>query len=151
MAPFAVHADVTAVWRALTADEQTVATGRLAFASSIIRREFPTIDDRLADPDDPVDAELVKHVTVEMVLRAMRNPEGLRQVSVRKSIDDFATETTEVRDQALSAGAVYLTEGERGLLAPGRSRRAFSITPGYPETTYAHEAAVAEHRAGWGR
>ena len=144
-AAFASHVDVEAAWRALTATEQAVADVKLALASAIVRAEVPTVDDRIADGTlDPV---LVKGIVVEMAVRALRNPEGIRQTSVAKSIDDFSTTTTEVRDQALSAGAVYLAEDERRLLAGTGRRRAFSIAPTSEAVTEAHLAAVAEHRA----
>lgn len=148
MAAFATHADVSAAWRTLTADEQAVATTQLEFASAVIRRYVDDVDTRIAD--GTLDADLVKHVAVAMVLRHMRNPEGLRSTSTQQAIDDYSETVTETRDQALSAGSIYLTDEELSLIAK-RGRRAFSIAPSVEPTTCAIAERAAINRASWNR
>lgn len=140
MADFATYQDVEGLWRPLTADEQTVATNLLRFASAIIRSKFPAIDDRIAAGD--LDGDLATVVAAEMVKRRLQNPSGLRS----ESVDDYSF----TRDQEHSAGGLYLTDDEVTLLS-GRRVRSFSITPATPSPTEADLALIAEHRAGWGR
>src|SRR5436190_810046 len=108
MDPFATSDDVANAWRPLSPDEAVAVNNHLDFASEIIRSEVSGIDTRITD--GAVTAGLVRHVAVSMVLRHLRNPEGLRSTSVQKSIDDYSTTTTETRDQALSDGSIYLTD-----------------------------------------
>lgn len=71
-------------------------------------------------------ADAVAGVVEDMVLRVMRNPRALRQVS----IDDYA----ETIDNIASGGELYLTDNEATLLAPpvGARSRVGSIRLGLP-------------------
>lgn len=74
---------------------------------------------------DKVPGARVDGVVEDMVVRVLRNPNGLRQYS----IDDFS----KMVDTALSSGGLYLSDAERLLLAPTRSRsRVGSIRLGVP-------------------
>lgn len=124
MANFAEVPDLVAAWRALTVDEAAVAATQLTFASAIIRTQVPTIDQRLAIEAAPfVLADLVKGITVSMVLRKMLNPDGIR--SVQEALEDYSRTTT--RDAAVSSGGLCLTDEELALLRGGR--KAFTIIP----------------------
>lgn len=113
-------AEVASRWRALTADEQSVASVLLVDAETYLRARVATVADRVAA--GTLSAALVKQVQVGMVLRVMKNPEGKRQ----ESIDDYSW----TRDQSLSAGALYATAEELQLLAsPTSSAAAFTVTP----------------------
>lgn len=142
MANFAEVPDLVAAWRALTVDETAAASTQLTFASAIIRTQVPTMDARLAAEVAPfVLADLVKGVTVAMVLRRMMNPDGVR--SVQEALEDYSRTTT--RDAAVSSGGLCLTDEELWLLR-GR-RKAFSVTPGNEPTTYAIQEQIAVNRA----
>lgn len=118
MADFATHADVANAWRTLTAAEQGVATAKLGYASRIVRANVPTVDARIAS--GALDSDLVRDVVVEMVLRHLRNPDGKRS----EQLDDYAY----TRDQALSAGEIFLTDLELGMLrGPAHGHGAFSV------------------------
>ena len=56
-------------------------------------------------------ASLVVQVQCAMVLRVIKNPDGL----LSEQIDDY----TYRRDSALSAGSLYLSDAERALLGTG--------------------------------
>jgi len=67
-----------------------------------------------------------KSVCCAMVLRVLKNPDGLRSAT----IDDYSYTV----DQARSAGELYLTENEIDTLTPVRTS-AFSIVPTAPACT----------------
>ena len=73
------------------------------------------------------DASLVAGVIEDMVLRIVRNPNGLRSVS----IDDYQATV----DRALSSGELYVSDAEVALLSPvvSPTRRVGSIRIGVPE------------------
>ncbi|MCU1488287.1 MAG: hypothetical protein JWN67_5033 [Actinomycetia bacterium] len=140
MTDFATTADVAGIWRPLTTEEQVVATNLLAYASVIIRARVPGIDDRIAA--GTLDGALARMTAAEMVKRRLENPDGYRS----EQIDDYSF----TRDQEHSAGGLYLTDDEMGLLRGSRPR-AFSVTPGRPEPTCTDLEQVALRRAWWGR
>lgn len=72
MADLAAPSDIAAQWRALSSDEEVRAAALLARASAIIRARFPTIDDRITAGS--IDAEIVKGVAVDMVVRKLARP-----------------------------------------------------------------------------
>lgn len=114
--------DLADRWRPLTATEEPVAQALLDDAWAILSQQLPDIEDRLTAGS--LSELLVVAVESAMVLRVLRNPNGVRQWSV----DDYS----ETRDSALSAGALYLSPEELDLLS-GRSKvrrsRAFSVQP----------------------
>lgn len=79
MASFAAFTDIEAVWRSLTTDEQSVATALAEYASALLRAAVVDIDDRVAD--GTLDAALPRLAVVQMVIRVLRNPSGLRSES----------------------------------------------------------------------
>lgn len=112
MAPFATSEDVAAQWRPLTDDQVLIVDELLDYASAILRQRVGLIDDRLADGTlDPV---LVRGVAVAMVLRVMRNPDGIRQRTAGAVSVTF--------DDARAAG-IDPTPSELSMLAPRRAGR----------------------------
>lgn len=77
MAAYATAADVAAGWRTLTADEQARATVLLDRAAVLIRAAVPSVPARLTA--GTLDAEVPLTVSVNMVQRVLRNPEGVTQ------------------------------------------------------------------------
>lgn len=146
MDPLATADDVAAAWRLLAPAEDLQVTNLLEFASEIIRSQVTDVDDRIAA--GTLSEVLVRHVAVQMVLRHLRNPEGLRSTSVQESIDDYSTTVTETKDQALSDGSIYLTDGELSLLK-ARRRGAFSVTPSQEPATPVIAERVAINQASW--
>lgn len=112
--------DVEDRWRTLTDAELVGAQALLDDAWSIVLAQVPHLEERIAS--GAVASGLVVSVVTAMVLRVLRNPEGLRQ----ESIDDYSY----TRDQALSGGLLYLTDAELSMLSVRRSG-AFTIHPGY--------------------
>ncbi|MET3349640.1 UNVERIFIED_ORG: hypothetical protein ABID57_001312 [Arthrobacter sp. UYEF1] len=62
---------VAAAWRPLTSAELPRATYYLGAASRKIRRRWPDVDSRIADGNDPLTADDVSDVVVQMVLGAV--------------------------------------------------------------------------------
>lgn len=137
MADFATRADVEAAWRPLTTAELAIIDSRLGFISAIIRSQVRAVDSRIAA--GTLDAELVKHIAVEAVLRNLRNPDG----KAEEQIEDYRYK----RDPALSAGSLYLTDAELDLL--GQKRGAFSITPGQEPADAGITERVAVLQRNW--
>ena len=132
-------ADLEARFRSLTADEQTVAQALLDDAWAILLTQKPNLDAQLAAEE--IAPEIVTFVVSAMVLRVLRNPDGIRQWSV-----DDASFT---RDSALSAGGLYVSPEELGLLAPAGSGSgaAFTITPGNDGPGYRSD--LPSYLLGW--
>ena len=112
----------------------------IADAEAVILSEYPAIQDRIDDNALPL--ATVVMVTCRMVMRVLRNPEGLT----------YWQQTTGPFGQARNYGSatqdIWLSTDEIALLAPKRKGKAFEIDlgpnayPGYPvppfqtETTF---------------
>lgn len=118
MANPATVADLEARWRPLSSDESSVAQALLDDAWEILLARVPLLSNRLDDAS--LSEGLVIAVETAMVLRVLKNPDGKRS----ESIDDY----TWVRDNAVSAGLLYLDGAELLQLSPDRSD-AYTISP----------------------
>lgn len=125
MTAFATMQDVEAAWRPLTSDELRIIDSRLAYVSATIRAKVIGVDTRIAA--GTLDPELVKGVTVEVVLRNLKNPEGKSE----EQIEDYRYK----RDTSTSSGQLLLTDDEIALLSR-RANRAFSIAPSQEPASY---------------
>lgn len=96
--------------RPLTDPAQAVAL--LRDAEVLIRSRVLDLAARVAD--EPGFLDVVVMVEANAVVRVLRNPEGLRAVTV--TVDDGSV--TRTRDQATSDGALRITDDEWDLLAP---------------------------------
>lgn len=115
-------ASIESRWRPLTPAEKVVAPKLLRDAAVILGARLPTLAARVRA--GTLDAGLIEVVQVAMVLRVMKNPEGKRQ----ESIDDYSW----TRDNALSAGLLYVTADEIAGLFPGRPRSRSVLLQTYP-------------------
>ena len=112
--------------RTLSAVELAWAEIALEDAFTQIVQQVPLVDDRLsATPVDEKFKRLVVQVQAAMVLRVLKNPDGVLETS----IDDYRRRL----DSAISSGALYLTDAERQMLSQraddATSSNAFSIRP----------------------
>lgn len=119
MFPFAYPEDVEAVWRSMTATEVTVATNLLQQASAKLRVRVPTVDTQIADDATGLKASLASAAVVNAVRRLMINPEAW--LSESEAIDDYRKDRR--RDSSVSAGLLYLDEGDLIGLLPKPSRK----------------------------
>lgn len=109
----------------------------IADAEEIIRFEYPDIDGRVDDgasgivPEDPLPIDRVRLVVARMVIRHLRNPEGVRQVT--ETTGPFSENRTYAGDLP---GQLLLTDDERRMLGytPGAPKqRAFTVPFGGDE------------------
>jgi len=105
--PFATADDVEDL-RPLDADERDRAAVLLRYASAQIRRQLPDIDARIAAGQ--LDADLARYVTVQMVVRVLRNPDGVLQETVGPSSISY--------DRTQSTGQLALAPDELAMLTP---------------------------------
>lgn len=87
----------------VSGDELPTVDLLLDAASALVRRRVPTIDDRLASGD--LDASLVAVVVANVVVRAMRNPEGVKQHtagSVSFTYDDVSSTRLTLRPEEVA-------------------------------------------------
>jgi hypothetical protein len=115
MDPYAIPADLEAIWRPLSAAETTVAVARIAQASRKIRGDVPLVDGLTVDQRIGLgflDVELVKDVVVEMVRRVMLMGDYVRQQSV--TVDDATKSST--YDVGVSSGVMFIADTEMGTL-----------------------------------
>jgi hypothetical protein len=127
--PFATPGDVAAVWRPLSDAEEAVAMRLLAYASTLIRVRVPGVDDRVEAGD--LDPTLPEMVAVDMVLRAMRRPAGVK--SVTDTVGPYTH--SESYADAVSSGLLSLSGDELGLLTapddiPAAPVGSFKLDPG---------------------
>lgn len=112
--------DLEARFRPLLESERTVAQALLDDAWAVVLTRRPMLQQHLVDGN--VSDGLARAVVSAMVLRVLRNPEGIRQWS----IDDASF----TRDNALSAGWLFVSDDELALLTPGGTGDgAFTIRP----------------------
>lgn len=121
--------DVLARWVGDSPPDADALVPLIKDAEVIIRYNFPTIDARL-DEDEPTLADRIAFVVSRMVIRAVRNPEGLR--SIQDGAGPFQTTRTFGGDEP---GSLWLISEEFDLLAAEDARqvskrRAFAFDTG---------------------
>jgi len=109
--------------RTFTAGESAQVSVWIDDLEADILERIPTLDD-LVEAGRPSVAT-IKRVVSGAIIRKLDNPKGLKSRTV--AIDDYST--TEITDNANSAGWLGLTDDEWNLLLPGVSGEAFTIRP----------------------
>lgn len=115
----------------MTTEEQNLASARLADAATILEAEFPDINDRVTA--GTLSGQAVIMVHADMVVRVVRNPEGIIQ-----EVDGNYSRT--LASASVYAGGLTLLPYERRLLSGARARlgsfRPTLEIPAYPDTTW---------------
>jgi hypothetical protein len=112
MTPFATTDDLAARWRPLTAAEEARAEVLIADASSMIRRLYPDIDERIAA--GAIMLEDIVPIVCAMVKRVMLAPADLDGVEQRSQ----ATGPHSVSDKFSNPmGNMFLTGDEKDILS----------------------------------
>jgi hypothetical protein len=99
-----VTADIEARFRTLTDAEENTAQALIDDAWAVLLMMVPDIEDRMTA--GTTSTEAVVFVMSAMVLRVLRNPNGVRSWSV----DDYS----ETRDNSLAAGSLYASPRRSG-------------------------------------
>lgn len=120
MANPVIVSDIESRWRPLSVPEQVVANALLGDAWAELLVRVPLLEQRIAD--GALSESLVVRVVSAMVLRVLKNAEGMQ----RESQDDYSYER--VKDAA--AGFLFVSPDELSLLSPRHTGGAFTITPG---------------------
>ena len=131
--------DLESRFRPLSADEATFANALLDDAWAILLSQRPNLEAQIDAGTVP--EGVATFVLSAMVLRVLRNPNGVKQWSV----DDYS----ETRDSSLAAGSLYVSPEELGLLVPvgAGSGAAFTITPGNDGPGYS--TTLPTYLTGW--
>lgn len=123
MAEWAITTDVTGRWIGADVPTDLVLISQLIDdAEMLVVAEFPDMAERVVD--DPSMIGRVRMVVARMVIRAMRNPSGVRQM--QETTGPFSGSVTFGGD---APGALVLSDEDRDLLAgrAGGRPRAFTI------------------------
>lgn len=149
-AVYATTADVTALWRTPTTDELPTVDYLLTYASARLRSLVLDLDARLiAGTADPV---IVAGVVAGAVIRAMKNPDGVKQQT--------AGPYSQTIDNTVAAGYVYFTPDELAAVAPAGLKQPTAktvqfgrgSTPGFaPDPLLQLRFPDAEPVGGWPR
>lgn len=136
MADWVSPEDVLADWIGEDAPTDVDALGRwIRRAERMLRREFPSLTDRLKTPGNEPDLlETVRDVVSAMVTRVFRNPQGIRQM--QETTGQFTASMTFAGD---NPGGLYLTDSERDALRPpdsAKTGQAFSVGVGAGSAGY---------------
>jgi hypothetical protein len=106
--PLAVVGDVAEQYGSLTPAQEGLASALLRAASKMIRARFPAIDTQIAAGS--LDPDVVALGPVNMVLRVLRNPNGLRAETVGPFSKTY--------DTSAAAGQLVLTDDDAALFTP---------------------------------
>jgi hypothetical protein len=107
--PLAAVGDVVAQYGQLTADEATLTKYLLRAASKMIRQRVPNIDLLMAN--GRLDADVVALAPANMVLRVLRNPDGLKAETTGPFSRTF--------DVSAAAGLLVFTKDDEANVTPG--------------------------------
>src|SRR5699024_8868772 len=103
-------------------DDEALVQRWIGRAERLIRREFPTIQERINSDTEPDLADTVTDDVVSMVTRIFRNPSGHRSISGQETTGQFSGSNT-ITFGGNNPGALELLDSERASLsAPGAKR-----------------------------
>jgi hypothetical protein len=111
---YAEQPDVEAFFRPLTDAEAATIDRKLAYASTLLDQAVPSLAGRLDRAE--VSAELVRDVVANIVVRALRNPDGAKQ----KSQTIGPTSVSVTLDDRSGLGAIVVTDADIAALSPAR-------------------------------
>lgn len=106
-APFATFQDVAAL-RELDTWDSALVPVLLVYGAAMIRSRKPDIDTRIAN--GTLDPDLAKFVAVSMILRVLRNLDGIRQQTIGPYSATY--------DPVEASGRLQLTQDDLNWLAP---------------------------------
>lgn len=106
--PLATVGDVAAQFGTMTGAQESLTGWLVRAASKMVRARFPLIDSQIVA--GALDPDVVALVVVNMVLRVLRNPNGLRA----ESIGPFSR----TYDTSVAAGLLAFTDDELNMLVP---------------------------------
>jgi hypothetical protein len=135
--PFAAIGDVEAQYGSMTAAERSLAGWLLRAASNIIRSRRPEVDHLIST--HRLSGDMVALAVTNMVLRVMRNPQGLRSETVGPFSRSY--------DTSVAAGLLVLSADEEALLTPTGTGLAPTVREFRPRASLA--LAPINRNGGW--
>ncbi|MCW2674790.1 MAG: hypothetical protein JWP14_3379 [Frankiales bacterium] len=112
---YAEQPDVEAFFRPLTTAEAATIDRKIDYASSLLDHAVPSLAGRL--DREEVSADLVRDVVANIVVRALRNPDGAKQ----KSQTIGPTSVSVTLDDKSGLGAIVVTDADIAALSPPRT------------------------------
>jgi hypothetical protein len=117
-APLATLGEVADLYGSLSTAQEDLVQALLRRASAMIRQKYTDIDQRIRD--GVLDGTIAAHAVVNMVLRVLRNPGGLRSETVGPFSRTF--------DVGRAAGLLEITAAEADMLSPDAAATAVAGT-----------------------
>lgn len=108
MADFATLADVEEMIGTVDSDDVDKVNALLRRASALVRAQVATIDLRITN--GTMDPQVVADVVTDMVIRFLRNEEGVKQETIGPTAVTY--------DPLVAAGRLFLSPDELFLLVP---------------------------------
>jgi len=139
--PFAAVGDVRAQYGDMTAAQESAAAWLIRAASNMIRARVPQIDAQIAA--GTVGAEMAALVVANMVLRVMRNPNGLRSETTGPFSRAYDTTT--------AAGLLVLTDYDLATITPAEQIPDGITALGIGTIRVLPGLAPTVHHRHWGR
>jgi hypothetical protein len=136
--PLAVIGDVSAQHGTMSLAEESLAGWLLRNASNMLRGQRPLIDQQLRD--GKLSRDLVALAVTNMVLRVLRNPNGLRSESVGPFSRSWDTTT--------AAGLLVVTDDDLALIQPTDGTKS-GTTVGQFRPRASLAIAPIQRRGGW--
>lgn len=134
--PLATIGEVANQFGSMTPAQEGLTSWLLRAASTMVRARFPLVDANIAA--GLLDPEVVSLVVVNMILRVLRNPQGLRS----ETVGPFSR----AYDTSVAAGLLAFSDDELGMLVITRRRSAIGtimLGAGLAPRPYGY-------RRGWG-
>ena len=135
--PLAVVGDVTAQYGSLTATQESLVGWLLRTASNMIRARQPLIDQHISE--GKVSRDMAALAVTHMVLRVLRNPEGLRS----ETVGPFSR----AYDTSVAAGLLVITDDDLDILSPTGQVNPRPVGQFRPRAALA--IAPVNRRGGW--
>lgn len=148
--PLATVGEVGELFGTMTPAQETLTAALLRRASEMLRAHFPDLAARVAD--GVITAEAPAMAAINMVLRVLRNPDGLRAETTGPFSRTY--------DTTVAAGLLVVSDGEMALMAPAAVDTALPVGtvmahPGLTDVTwgdacaYRLRAPTDERMRGW--
>lgn len=137
--PLAVLGDVATPFGPMTAAQEGLAKYLLRVASALVRSRFPQVDAQLRA--GVLNGDVVANTVATMVLRVLRNPQGLRA----KSVGPFSY----TYDTSVAAGELVLSVADEAAFTPVTDTAAAAVTAFGTVRIRAGLAPPVRSRYGW--
>lgn len=128
--PLATVGEVQAQFGVMSTNQTALTATLVRAASRLVRSRFPRIDAQIAA--GVLDPEVVALGVVGMVLRVLRNPQGLRS----EAVGPFSR----AYDTSAAAGLLVITDNDESMLTPNAARsgraRTFMVRAGLAPYPY---------------